>query len=59
MSILWMGVGTKHRINLPIYIHEKETGLGEQLELWGWVFIAVQITYKVQHHNQRMVYKYS
>ena len=55
MSIFWMSIGTKQwlrqRINLPIYIHEKETGLGEQLELWARVFIAVQITYKVQHHN--------
>ena len=40
----------RSRLN-PINIHDQETGVGVQLKLWAWVFIAVQITYKVQHHN--------
>ena len=33
----------------PLYILYYQTGMGVQLELWAWVFIAVRITYKVQH----------
>ena len=28
----------------PIYIHDSNTGMGVQLELWAWVFNAVRVS---------------
>ena len=34
-----------HKISpIPIYIHDSNTGMGVQLELWAWVFNAVRVS---------------
>ena len=37
--------------NVPVYIPYSYTGMGVQLELWAWVFNAVQVS--LQSSNKK------